>query len=198
MIILIICAIALGILTGSLFLPANMSSDLSNLSYIALTFLLFCVGLDLGRNRKILQDIKRLGLKALLLPFTVALGSIVGAVLCGLFLRLSFNEAGAIGAGFGWYSFSGIMIAQIYSVELGALAFLTNVTREVIALIVIPVMAKLKNSSLIIAPGGATTMDTTLPLINKYGGREAAILGLINGFVLSLLVLILVPALINI
>lgn len=198
MTISIICAVTLGIITGSLIGPVNLNLNIPKISYLSLAFLVFCVGLGLGKNREIVQDIKELGLKTIALPFCVALGSISGAVLFGRIIKLPFNEASAIGAGFGWYSFSGIIIAQIYSVELGALAFLTNVTREVLTLIIIPILAKFNNPFLTIAPGGATTMDTTLPLINKCAGKKTAILGLINGFILSLLVLILVPLLISI
>jgi len=44
-----------------------------------------------------------------------------------------------------------------------------------------------------IAPGGATTMDVTLPLIKKTAGDEMVLPALINGIVLSALVPILVP-----
>ncbi|HHV71771.1 MAG TPA: lysine exporter LysO family protein [Clostridia bacterium] len=197
MTIFIIGAVLLGIITGSFLQSSGINIDISQIACLILYFLIFCVGLDLGKNRKIVQDIQQLGTKAFLIPFNVAVGSILGSALFGLFLKLPFNEASAIGAGLGWYSFSSIIIAQTYSVEIAALAFLTNVAREILTIILIPILAKNKNSSLLIAPGGATTMDTTLPLINKYGGRQAAILGFINGFILSLLVVILVPILIK-
>ncbi|HBK85835.1 MAG TPA: hypothetical protein DDZ53_07385, partial [Firmicutes bacterium] len=46
---------------------------------------------------------------------------------------------------------------------------------------------------LAIAPGGATTMDTTLSLLARYGTNESVLAALINGIVLSIAVPILVP-----
>ena len=132
------------------------------------------------------------------MPILIALGSILGAVIGGQMLNLPFNEASAVGAGFGWYSLSGVIISKIYSSDLGALAFLTNVFRELMAIILIPLLAKLGNKILVIAPGGATTMDTTLPLITRsVKQKEIAVIAFISGAVLSSLVPVLVPLLIN-
>ena len=43
-----------------------------------------------------------------------------------------------------------------------------------------------------IAMGGATAMDTTLPLITRFSGKEAVLWGLYNGFVLSVVAPVLI------
>ena len=48
-----------------------------------------------------------------------------------------------------------------------------------------------------LAPGGATTMDTTLPIIARTMGSEAALLAFASGATLTVLVPILVPLLIR-
>ncbi len=75
---------------------------------------------------------------------------------------------------------------------LGAIAFLTNVFREMITVILIPILAKRLNGYTAIAPAGATSMDTTLPLIAKATNPEIAIISFINGVILSSLVPVLV------
>ena len=49
-------------------------------------------------------------------------------------------EAAAVASGFGWYSLSGVLIAETYDV-LGALAFLANVFQKIIAIVLIPIVA---------------------------------------------------------
>ncbi|MBS3786966.1 LysO family transporter, partial [Candidatus Bipolaricaulota bacterium] len=49
-----------------------------------------------------------------------------------------------------------------------------------------------------IAPGGATTMDVTLPLLKEIGGEEIILPAFFSGAVLSSLVPLLVPLLIRI
>jgi len=73
------------------------------------------------------------------------------------------------------------------------LAFITNVCREIIAIIIIPIIAKYIGKLESIAPAGATAMDTTLPIISKATDGNVAVISFITGVSLSLLVPILVP-----
>ncbi len=193
----VLTAVVAGIAAGRWLIPGEVYGQLDQISTVALAVLVFGVGIDVGRNRGVWQRIQSMGLTILMVPLLVALGSVAGAVLAGHFLGMPFNEAGAVGAGFGWYSLSGIILAQIYNVETGALAFLANVIREVLALITIPLLARYVGRLSAIAPGGATTMDTTLPLIVRFAGPEVAIIAFFSGVILTLAVPVLVPLLIN-
>ncbi|NMR85319.1 lysine exporter LysO family protein, partial [Vibrio parahaemolyticus] len=107
---------------------------------LGLILLLFFVGIDIGLNKSVFSRIKAKGIKILLVPIAIIAGSILGSAIAGVILKLPFNEAGAIGAGLGWYSLSSILIAS-YSSELSALAFISNVIRELIAIMIIPIIA---------------------------------------------------------
>jgi len=96
----------------------------------------------------------------------IIIGSIGGSMFAGFLLKLPLNESGAVGAGFGWYTLSSMMLAS-YSTELSTLAFISNVVREILALISIPIIAKYIGDIESIAPAGATAMDTSLPIISK-------------------------------
>lgn len=193
----IILTVIAGILSGLFIFPDVFAEHIGLIIDIGLCLLLFFVGMDIGRNKEILNQIKSKGYKILLIPFGVAVGSIVGSILGGFALGLPINESSAIGAGFGWYSLSAIVLSK-YSAEIGALAFITNVCREVIALISIPYIAKYIGKLEAIAPAGATAMDTSLPIISKATDGNTAVISFITGVVLSTLVPILVPILISI
>ena len=193
----IILTVAAGILSGMFIFPDAFAGHIGLIIDIGLCLLLFFVGMDIGRNKEIINQIKAKGYKILLIPLGVALGSIVGSILGGFILGLPINESSAIGAGFGWYSLSAILLSK-YSAETGALAFITNVCREVIALISIPYIAKYIGKIEAIAPAGATAMDTSLPIISKATDANTAVISFITGVVLSTLVPILVPLLISI
>ena len=199
MLIAIIAVIIFGIVTGYLSDPDFLIHNLDFLSTFCLAVLLLGVGIDLGSNQQVINKLKKLGWKVLLIPILIAIGSIVGTSIVGVVLDLSLNESSAIGAGFGWYSLSGVILTKIYSADIGVLAFLTNVFREVFAIILIPLLAQWKNEIIVVAPGGATTMDTTLPLISEsVTKKEVVAIAFISGAVLSSLVPILVPLLIKI
>ena len=186
-------AVAVGIAAGYWLLPEVMGPYLNPITTTSLYLLLFGIGIDLGRQREVWSKLWSMGWKVLLLPVLVALGSLAGAAVSGLILGLPFNESTAIGAGFGWYSLSGVLIAEIYRVETGALAFMTNVARELLTFISVPLVARYIGRFSAVAPGGATTMDTTLPLITKATDADMAVIAFINGSVLSTLVPLLVP-----
>lgn len=194
---LIIGSVFLGIIFGKLGLFVDAINNLDLLTTLLLNFLLFVVGLDLGHNKAVWKKFTQLGWKIILLPFSIALGSIIGAALVAWVVNLEITEAMAVGAGFGWYSLSGVLLAKLSSVELGTIAFLSNVFRELMAVILIPIIASRFGGLAAVAPGGATTMDTTLPIISKAAGQEMVIIAFINGIVLTSLVPIIVPFLIS-
>lgn len=197
MTLLIIAALIFGIIAGRSGYFATYLTYGDAITTYALCVLLFSVGIDLGRNREGWLRLKTLGTKIVLVPLSIAVGSIVGAVLVGFLVMMPFNEAAAVGAGFGWYSLSGVLIARVYNVEVGTIAFLANVFRELIAIILMPVLARKWGGYVTFAPGGATTMDTTLPIVNKAAGPDIALVAFISGVLLSTLVPFLVPLLIN-
>ncbi|MCL6478947.1 MAG: lysine exporter LysO family protein [Peptococcaceae bacterium] len=197
MTLFVVGAILIGIVLGHWFIPLSMTGFLDPLTTVALCVMLLGVGIEIGSKRETWIGLWRMGIKVLLIPILVALGSLAGALAGGALLGMPFNESAAVGAGFGWYSLSGVLLAKIYSVETGALAFLTNVARELIAFLFTPYLAAKVGRIVAVAPGGATTMDTTLPLIARVTDPETALIALVNGLVLSSLVPVLVPLLIS-
>ncbi len=194
---IILLVVVGGGIIGRLFLPADYLPLLTSLTGYSLMVLFLGVGIDIGQRRAVFRHIKKLGWRIIAIPLMVALGSIIGTVMVGTVLGMLRNESAAIGAGFGWYSLSAVLLTDLHSVELGSLAFLTNIIREMVALLIIPLLAPLLGSITAIAPGGATTMDVTLPLLKKVGGEEIVIPAFINGAVLTALVPFLVPFLLN-
>ncbi|SHI53538.1 Membrane protein of unknown function [Geosporobacter subterraneus DSM 17957] len=192
----IMLSVLLGVFCGLFIFPEQYVGFMGQIIDIGLCTLLLFVGIDIGRNRDIVPKIMANGIKILLVPLMVALGSIAGSMVGGYFLGIPFYEAGAIGAGFGWYSLSAIELSK-YSAETGALAFITNVSREVIALISIPFIAKYIGKLESIAPAGATAMDTSLPVISSATNGNTAVISFITGLILSALVPVLVPLIIS-
>ncbi|MTI67960.1 MAG: lysine exporter LysO family protein [Firmicutes bacterium] len=193
----IILAVVIGIFTGYFLLPESILTSTGLIIDIGLCLLLFFVGIEIGKNKEVITKIKKMGLKILLIPIMIIIGSLFGSIIAGFILGIPFNESGAIGAGFGWYTLSAMILAD-YSSELSALAFISNVVREIIALISIPLIAKYIGDIESIAPAGATAMDTSLPVISKSTNPKTAIVSFITGVVLSTAVPILVPIFINI
>lgn len=197
MIYLIVISVIAGVLLGRWALPGHLVGHLEILTTAALCVLLIGIGIDIGSKKEAWLRLRLMGWRVLLVPVLVAAGSLGGAYLAGLCLQMPLREALAVVAGFGWYSFSGVLLAKIYSLETGALAFLTNMMREFISFILIPLLAVKMSKLAAVAPGGATTMDTTLPLIAKFTDADIAVIAVINGTALSALVPLLIPLLIN-
>ncbi|GAA0116270.1 LysO family transporter [Clostridium senegalense] len=188
MTIVILISMMIGILFGKFIFPEQIIGNMENIANMALFMLIFLVGLDVGSNKEILRDIKETGLKVLIIPFGTIVGSLAGGLISGIIFKMPYNESLAVASGFGWYSLSAILLTDMANANLGAIAFLSNVFREVMAVILIPILAKKLNNYTAIAPCGATSMDTTLPIVAKATNSEIGVISFINGVILSSLV----------
>ncbi len=189
----ILIALMTGIGVGFFVLPPEFAVHMGSFTEYALYLLLFFVGIDIGHNKHIFKDLKKHGYFLLIVPFSIVAGSLLGGYITGYIIHMPSNLSLSISAGFGWYSLSGIMLTQLHSAEIGTIAFLTNVMRELIAIVSIPLLAKYLNHYTAIAPAGATSMDTTLPIISRATAPEIVVIAFVNGALLSTLVPVLVP-----
>ena len=157
-----------------------------NLSFLTLCALLFCVGMTVGNNTTLLKSFKRLDPRLMLLPLMTIIGTLVATAVAALGLpHRSLTDCLAVGSGFGYYSLSSILITQYRGSDLGTVALLANIIREVITLLGAPLMVRWFGPLAPISSGGATTMDTTLPIITRTSGEDFVILSLFHGFLVD-------------
>ena len=190
--LMILAVLVLGIGAGYL-LPEGLSASIDSASSYLLLILLFSVGIDMGLNRDVFRRIRELGLRILLIPVGIVLGSLCGGAITALLVSLPLREGLAISSGLGWYSLSGILLTEAGNPVGGTISFLANVFREMLTFIVVPFIASRLNFYAAIAPAGATSMDTTLGIISKHTNGTIAVLAFVNGVVCTLVVPILVP-----
>ena len=157
-----------GLLFGYLFLDTGVKDTLDLILMSALDVMIFIAGIEIGSNRGILKRSCNVysALLALAIPFAVACGSICGALLLGHIAGLSAYDSLLVGGGLGWYSFSSVVISAMYSTEIGTVAFLANMMREISGFFLIPLLVRV-HKFLALAPSGAATMDSGLPEVIK-------------------------------
>lgn len=190
--LIILAFFATGVLLGAsgILSKTMVSADWST---YALYLLMFLAGIGIGADRKSWSVIRSINIKIFLVPAGIITGTFIGVALCSLLLpALSLREVLAVGAGFGYYSLSTVFISQLHSEALGVVALLSNIFREISTLLFTPLLVKYFGKLAGIASGGATSMDTTLPVISKYSGRDYAIISVFSGIVLTILVPIIV------
>ena len=157
-----------------------------NLSYYVLCGLMFCVGISIGNNPEILKSFRTLNPRLALLPLMTIAGTLCGCAVVSLLLSdRSLFDCLAVGSGFGYYSLSSIFITEYKGAELGTVALLSNIIREIIALLAAPLLARYFGKLAPISVGGATTMDTTLPIITRYSGQQFVIVSIFHGFLVD-------------
>jgi len=186
--IIIVGFFILGILMGFYHLiPAIMIEN--DLSVYALYVLMFLVGVGIGADKKAWSVMKNARMRILWVPVTVIIGTAIGVAVVSVFLKgITLREALAVGAGYGYYSLSSIFISQISGEALGVVALISNISREIFTLLMTPLLAKYLGKIAPIASAGATSMDTTLPVITKFVGKEYAIIAVFSGVVLTIMV----------
>ena len=182
--LVIVAFFVAGCLAGlSSALPFDVAG--SRLSTYVLYALMFCVGITLGNDTTLAGRVRRLDPR-LALPVMPAVGTLAGAALSTLLLPpLTAGDTMAVGAGFGYYSLSSIFIADFRGAELGTVALLCNVMRELFTLLAAPLVARWFGPLAAVSIGGATTFDTTLPIITQSAGKPYAVVSVFHGCVLD-------------
>ncbi len=168
-------------LTGFAFLQHATEA-----SEYTLIFLLFLIGIQLRNNGMTLKQIV-LNRRGMMVAVIVVGSSLVGGVINAFILDLPLNTALAMASGFGWYSLSGILLTESFGPVIGSATFFNDLGRELIAIMLIPGLVR-RSRSTALGLCGATSMDFTLPVLQRSGGLEMVPAAIVHGFILSLLV----------
>lgn len=179
--LIIVGFFVLGILGGLVGIMPQTVID-SEVSYYALCLLMFCVGISIGHDDTILKSFRRVNPRMMLLPLMTIFGTLAGVAAASLVLsNRGLTDCLAIGSGFGYYSLSSIFITEYRGPELGTIALLANICREILTLLCAPLLARYFGKLAPISVGGATSMDTTLPIITRASGEDMIIVSIFHG-----------------
>lgn len=188
---LIGCVIA-GFLIGLGFNDTQVEPLLNyalDISQYALSILIFLVGIQLRHSGLTVKQIL-LNKRGLLLSCLILGSSLLAGMLAALTMGIELKLGLALSSGFGWYSLSGILISDAYGPLWGSVAFFNDLAREILVIILIPIFTA-QYRYITLGLSGATSMDFTLPILQKNGGIEIVPAAIVQGFILSLAALVL-------
>jgi len=190
--LIILSFFATGLLLGVFrWLPIGFLNN--NASFYVLCLLMFSVGVSIGNEPATFRQFRNLNPRLIFLPIMTIAGTWLGIISVSFFIKdRSLADCLAVGSGFGYYSLSSVLITQYKGVELGTIALLSNIMREVITLLFAPLMVKYFGNLSPISAGGATTMDTTFPIIIRTSGKDYAVISIYQGFIVDFTVPFLV------
>lgn len=184
----ILAAFILGIVAGLFGFFPDIMIKVDWSAYCLYALILF-IGIGIGSNEKALKAFKKPDIRMFLIPLGVIFGTYFGILLLyPIIPGISLKEALSIGSGFGYYSLSSAMITRLGGELLGVAALIVNLSREALTLIFTPVFIRYFGKVAPILTGGATAMDTTLPVITKFCGKEFALYAIFSGVALTFLV----------
>ena len=158
-------------------------------SEYTLIFLLLLIGIQLRNNGMTLRQIV-LNRRGMIVAVVVMASSLLGGMINAFILDLPLKTGLAMASGFGWYSLSGILLTESYGPVIGSAAFFNDLSRELLAIMLIPGLVR-RSRSTALGLCGATSMDFTLPVLQRSGGVEIVPAAIVHGFILSLLVPVL-------
>lgn len=199
MTILIIVFVIVGLAAGYLIVRPYVTDKEAfevlsgNIMTAGLCLMMMSVGFDMGIEGTVLGYLKQAGVRVLLFPLAVILGTTVaGVVISMIFNDLSLAESLAIGYGFGWYTFAPISIANAGFIMASAIAFLSNVIRELGGIVLIPLLAKRIGYIEVATLPGVASMDVCLPIVEKSTRQDIIVYSFVIGFSQGTLVPLLV------
>ncbi|MBE6301875.1 MAG: lysine exporter LysO family protein [Parabacteroides distasonis] len=191
--IIVVSFFLLGCILGWIgCLPAFLLEG--NITIYVLYLLMFQVGLSIGSDKKLKEILKSIRLRLLLVPFATIVGTLSFSALISFFIsQWTVFDCLAVGSGFAYYSLSSILITQLkepslgiqLATELGTIALISNIMREIMALLGAPLFVRFFGKLAPICAGGATTMDTTLPIITRYSGKDLVFISIFHGIIVD-------------
>ncbi len=176
----VVLGFALGLTGMNFLIHATEASEYT------LIFLLFLIGIQLRNNGMTLRQIV-LNRRGMIVAVLVVGSSLIGGVINAFILDLPIRTSLAMASGFGWYSLSGILMTESYGPVIGSATFFNDLARELVAIMLIPGLVR-RSRSAALGLCGATSMDFTLPVLQRSGGLEMVPAAIVQGFILSLLV----------
>ncbi|RZG67512.1 lysine exporter LysO family protein [Acinetobacter junii] len=186
-------ALGIGILLGLIINHSNIQFTF-NSWYLLLVFI-FLIGIELAHTQ---FDRSWLSWKILLVPFAAFVGSCLASILNYYLLPKAFklNEVLALSQGYGWYSMSGILFTELHSAKYGGIALLTDLFREIFAILLMYCLGwRFPRSA--ISSAGATSMDVTLAMVKQSCGTHYVPHAMMSGLILSLLAPLLISLFLN-
>lgn len=157
-----------------------------------LLIFMFLIGLDLAYSP---LDRSWLNWKIMLVPIGCIFGSLAGAFFTAAIVKdISLKDLIMLSQGYGFYSMTGIVVTELKSAELGSIALMNDLFREIIAIVLMYSIGWRYPRSAI-SSAAATAMDVTLPMVKQACGNEFIPHAMVSGFILSILAPILVSVL---
>lgn len=166
-----------------------------NLTLYILYALMLQVGISIGCSKNLKSIVSQLRPKFLLIPLATILGTLLFSALASLLLaRWSVFDCMAVGSGFAYYSLSSILITQFkeaslglqLATELGTIALLSNIFREMMALLGTPLLCKYFGKLAPISAAGVNSMDVVLPMITRYSGSDMLPVAILHGLLIDM------------
>ena len=156
--------------------------------------------IESGSKRRIRKDGKGYPVFQFV-PFFTIIGTLVFSAAASLLLT-SWNiyDCMAVGSGFAYYSLSSLLIVQLKEAsagieiasQLGAIALLANIIREMLALFGAPLYASFFGKFAPVSVAGINSMDVCLPVISRYSGKSIVPVAIIHGIILEISVPLLI------
>ncbi len=177
---------------------AGMTTGYTSLvqDYVTSTFvtpllllLVFLIGIEAGASGRVSGEEALLGVAIAVVALPM---SMLGGAFAAALANDSPNVGALVGGGMGWYTFDGPLLDELAGPREGYLGFTSNLLRETLTIIVYPLLPRrLRIAG--ISLGGATTMDTTLPIVRASAGRRASVIALVHGTVLTMILPVVLP-----
>ena len=188
-----------GILVGYFdILPSDI--DYAQLALYVLYLLIALVGWEFG-YKQLSVALKEFDRNMIVLPVVTVCGSLGFAALAGWLLGgYRVQDYVALGSGLGYYSLSSMLILEYMRPTVGAeiagelatIALLANMMREMLALLLSPLLKRLFGSYAPISAAGVTSLDVCLPAIARSCGAEMVPMAILHGVILEMSIPVLV------
>ena len=190
--VIVVIFFILGCFLGT---TGNFNFEVHQISMYILYILMLQVGISIGSNKNLKNLTNALSWRILLIPMGTIVGTLIFSALASLLIsQWNVFDCMAVGSGFAYYSLSSILITQFktdsiglqLATELGTIALLANIFREMMSLLGAPLIHKYFGKTATISAAGVNSMDIVLPAITQYSGKEMIPIAILHGVLMDM------------
>ena len=182
----LIVVLAAGFICGRLGMFSILAPYSSSIVFYSLCVMVFICSLGLGKDYKNGTG-EKITLSTLLYSFGTIAGTLITIPLLSLILGFTFKDSAIIVSGMGWYSLATGLVYS-YSPALSVASFSYCVSREIFAVLVMPLLIRKFSKPEVVAVSGSATLNACAAATAVTKDNTILVYGMITGSIVSICV----------
>ena len=182
----LMAVLAAGFFIGRVGMLDLLAPYASDIVFYSLCLMVFICSMGMGRDYKEGTD-EKITISTIYYAAGTIIGTLLTAPVLSLIFGFTLKDSAVVVSGMGWYSLATGLVYS-YNPALSVASFSYCVSREIFAVLLMPILIKKFRKPEVVAIGGSATINACAAASAVTGDNSILIYGMITGSIISVLV----------